>query len=912
MTVWEGLYKLILGPIELLFDIVFALSMSMTSSPVLSIVVLSLAINLLVLPLYKKADALQREEQEISRRLKPRIDQIKEAFTGDERFMMLQTYYRQNHYKPYYALRGSLSLLLQIPFFMAAYNFLSNLEALRGVSFGPIADLAAPDAMLTLGDVTVNVLPILMTVINIVSGILYTRGQPLKSKIQLYGMALVFLVLLYNSPAGLVFYWTLNNLFSLGKNVLNLFRNPKKILRIGASAAGAGVAVFALLNAESFGSRRVLYFLILALLLQLPVLLHLIRRRGKKPAENTVPPGAAKHHRPVFFVSCVLLTVLTGVLIPSALIQDSPAEFVEMAAFRSPLIYVLHAFLLAAGTFLIWCPVFYLLSEEKRKPLFALGFAFVSLAAVVNYMFFGAGYGNISSRLVYDTDVRETVAASDILLNAGVLCCLAVAVFFLWRKKTVVLRAACILVSLVIGGMSLVNLFSVGGRMPEIQRLAEQQKARDKEIIHLDKNGKNVIVLMLDRAVGYFYPYIFEEKPELQEQFAGFTCYLNTISYGKGTHSGSPALFGGYEYTPVRLRERTDMSILEKQNAALRMMPLVFLENGYDVTVCDPPLANYSIVPDLIIFEDVPEIHTYLTEGAYEGSSGDDSAVSIADRNRVRERNFFCYSLFRAAPVLIQPTLYDSGNYNKTDRKLRDFISYDKYQIIKSLPDMTQVAAEGGNTFLMMASNLTHEPQILQEPEYEPSDSVDNTAYDLAHPSRFSAEGDEMVLETEKQKSHYHVNMAAMILLGKWFDFLREEGVYDNTRIILVADHGVSLGYTEMWSEQMPQDTNAFYPLLMVKDFNSRDAFSFSNDFMTNADTPTLAFDGLIENPVDPATGVAVTDQDKQNPEQIVCNVSVPNDFNPADNTFFTDPEIEYFALKNQDRLHLDNWSEVK
>lgn len=34
--------------------------------------------------------------------------------------------------------------------------------------------------------------------------------------------------------------------------------------------------------------------------------------------------------------------------------------------------------------------------------------------------------------------------------------------------------------------------------------LAEQQKARDQKIIHLDKNGKNVIVLMLDRAVGYF------------------------------------------------------------------------------------------------------------------------------------------------------------------------------------------------------------------------------------------------------------------------------------------------------------------------------------------------------------------------------------------------------------------------
>ena len=121
MSVWDALYKLILGPIELLLDVVFSLAKEFTGSPVLSIVVLSLVINLLVLPLYKKADDLQKEEQAISKRLKPRIDQIKEAFTGDERFMILQTWYRQNNYKPWYALRGSLSLLLQIPFFMAFY-----------------------------------------------------------------------------------------------------------------------------------------------------------------------------------------------------------------------------------------------------------------------------------------------------------------------------------------------------------------------------------------------------------------------------------------------------------------------------------------------------------------------------------------------------------------------------------------------------------------------------------------------------------------------------------------------------------------------------------------------------------------------------------------------------------------------
>ena len=145
MTVLEMIHQLVLGPIELLLDVIFALSMKMTDSPVLSIVALSLAINLLVLPLYRKADAMQQEEREITLRMKPMTDQIRETFTGDERFMLLQTYYRQNNYKPYYVLRGSLSLLLQIPFFMAAYNFLSGLGVLQSVSFGPIADLSLPD-----------------------------------------------------------------------------------------------------------------------------------------------------------------------------------------------------------------------------------------------------------------------------------------------------------------------------------------------------------------------------------------------------------------------------------------------------------------------------------------------------------------------------------------------------------------------------------------------------------------------------------------------------------------------------------------------------------------------------------------------------------------------------------------------
>ena len=131
----------------------------------LSIIVLSLTINTLVLPLYRRADKMQEEERELQLKLKDGAEHIKKTFKGDERMMMLQTYYRQNNYNPLYSLRGIISLLLQIPFFIAAYQFLSTLQTLNGASFGIIKDMSVPDGLLKIGGLTVNLLPIIMTAI---------------------------------------------------------------------------------------------------------------------------------------------------------------------------------------------------------------------------------------------------------------------------------------------------------------------------------------------------------------------------------------------------------------------------------------------------------------------------------------------------------------------------------------------------------------------------------------------------------------------------------------------------------------------------------------------------------------------------------------------------------------------------
>ena len=227
MNILGILYGLLIKPLELIFEIIYVMANRVIGNPGLSIIALSIAMNFLVLPLYLKADAMQMEQAEIEKGLQKWANHIKKTFKGDERFMILQTYYRQKNYKPTQALRGSFSLLLEIPFFIAAYHFLSHLEIIKNVPFGPIANLGAPDELIHVFGISINLLPILMTLINIVSSMIYSKDAPMKTKVQLIGMALIFLVFLYTSPSGLVFYWTLNNLFSLLKNIFMKLKNPK-------------------------------------------------------------------------------------------------------------------------------------------------------------------------------------------------------------------------------------------------------------------------------------------------------------------------------------------------------------------------------------------------------------------------------------------------------------------------------------------------------------------------------------------------------------------------------------------------------------------------------------------------------------------------------------------------------------
>jgi len=91
MSFGEIIYTLLIKPLQLFFEIIYMIANRVIDNPGMSIIVLSLAMNFLVLPLYKRADAMQEEERDTEQRLHKGVSHIKKTFKGDERMMILQT-----------------------------------------------------------------------------------------------------------------------------------------------------------------------------------------------------------------------------------------------------------------------------------------------------------------------------------------------------------------------------------------------------------------------------------------------------------------------------------------------------------------------------------------------------------------------------------------------------------------------------------------------------------------------------------------------------------------------------------------------------------------------------------------------------------------------------------------------------
>ena len=153
--------------------------------------------------------------------------------------------------------------------------------------------------------------------------------------------------------------------------------------------------------------------------------------------------------------------------------------------------------------------------------------------------------------------------------------------------------------------------------------------------------------------------------------------------------------------------------------------------------------------------------------------------------------------------------------------------------------------------------------------------------------------------------------MAAMLRLGEWMDYLRENNMYDNTRIIIVSDHGAYLSFPGMSFDadnsakyDVYNDVNLFRALLLVKDFDSRE-LTTDDTFMTNADTPALAFSGVIDDPINPFTGKKISTDYKDKSEQ---HIAYTNSWSTTSNNGNTFKDIVWVGLKGSRSDDIASW----
>jgi membrane protein insertase Oxa1/YidC/SpoIIIJ len=840
-------YTIIISPIVQIIEFVYVFFYKVFKNALFSVLGVSLTVSFLSLPLYIMAERWQNTERDTIKRLKPAVNKIKSVFSGDEQFMILSTFYRQNHYHPLYSLRSSIGLIVQIPFFIAAYSFLSDLEVLRGVSFLYIKDISLSDSLLHIGNFSVNTLPIAMTLINCAAGIVYTQSLFVRDKIQVYGMAAFFLVLLYNSPAALVLYWTLNNIFSLVKNIFYKIKNPRKFLYIFLCVVFSVFIIYLLffMTIRQFKLRLLIVFII-SFFYIVPLFIrgfnyfysHFLAKLSKNRKSITI----------LLLLSCFTLFLLAGSYIPSFVISSSPDEFCYIENHASPFSYIIHSNLFFFGFFVLWPVSIFFLFSDRIKSLLVFILAFLALIFPVYTIVFSGNYGIINTLFNFNTTgVLKTDFIQGSFSIIAVLFVIIILVLLLIKHKITYLNS---FLSILIISFTVISFFNIvkikkAYNLLCLKMAGSPEKTSLESVFNLSKTNKNVIVFMADGAINGFLPFVFSDHPELEKQFDGFTLFRNTASFASNTLLGAPPLWGGYEYTPLEMNKKKNIPLVEKHNQALLTIPLLLTKAGLNVTVTDPSWANYSWIPDISIYEKYEKINAINTIGQYTGLWYEKNEPDKREYTYPRiMHNIIWFSFLKMNNPLLRLIIYDNGWYWSTDNNGNSIINFlHSYAVLDFLPELTSFDSNE-NSALLITNETTHDPAWLHGEDYKPSEIKSTVGNSI-----FASNG------------KYQSNTAFYLKMGEWFDLLRKNGVYDNTRIIISADHG---GNAEDLIFNGPLSINNisreyFNPLFLYKDFDSHGKLVMNDDLMTNADVPFFALNGLLENPVNPFTGNPIT-----------------------------------------------------
>ena len=959
-----NIFDLLVSPFLFIIKQIFLQSYALTNSYGLSIVFLSFFISLLLLPIFILIEKAKKRDDLIKQKMKPVLDEIKKCYRGQERFYYIQTLNRQHNYSPFRALIPILSLLLQIPFFIAAYQFLESFEPLQGISFLFVNDLSLPDGLFGV----VNFLPIAMTLVNLLTVYFYTRRGDNTERKQMLIVAALFLVLLFNLPAGLVLYWTMNNVFSF----FRLFLTNPEVFKVGSNTVSISHSV----RSDIKGSIISLYLKLrtpFAVVLGMAILsqvywavnndfndigFRLIAAMGGSIGIIIIVgllmfvfsifkiPSFFIYVKPYVFYTGLFLSVyfylssifyFTGTnnnLLLLSLLFLIPLQGVGGLYFlRSIKISILSLFLsgmlililaiqlfniititfgnaikldvssvsvtiqggdisnvVLIGLLFICITLPWYVNTHKPKPLEKIDFGWLIFSLVAVYL---SGLVFLWNPLIVYSSSPETfnfpaiaiiknnyklflfgilipllfflmIPAKGKRILVIVLLLLAVVVFinstlipidlgslqesrfseheklaaplFRYIMEAVYLVGVFIFIhwiyrkklyKSVVYVLVALNLLTIGqsfysaintGAFFKTGRDNQSLNSNELHPIPFSKEKENILYFVVDGFQGWFVKQIMDENPSLKHVFSGFTWYPNTVSMANYTHASIPSMLAGNSYSVSEMNNDLQHTIKEKMQLAAYQFITKVKQKGYYYTT---EYLHYSDFADSVVDNTIPLWSEKWKQYGYN--------LHLGIFHEVWYQRLYENAIFNGVPLFFKPKIYNDKKWLSVYSSKEKPIEYKfkGYNFLRLLLYISNSNSTQPN-LIYFHNGVAHNPWNIVD---------DNGAYIT-------------------DVTPYENNEWVFIKLGEWINWMKQNGVYDNTKIVFISDHGASWGqYDGKVDFKSPLvdpnnskilDDKSFWrlnPLLLVKDFNASGMFKEDWRLMTNADAPAIIFD---------------------------------------------------------------------
>ena len=355
------------------------------------------------------------------------------------------------------------------------------------------------------------------------------------------------------------------------------------------------------------------------------------------------------------------------------------------------------------------------------------------------------------------------------------------------------------------------------------------QSPFQNELFSYSKTQKNIVIIVLDMFSGSHTPHILEQFPYFKEQLDGFTLFPNTISTANSTIYTIATLIGGEYYAIYNVNKR-------KENLANQ------IDSAFISTANAFANANFSVSLMAFVGSNIKNITQKLNSEVFALDAGS----GAFDEFYMRRENLFNkylaskdkkmdiklllnFGLFKYAPKPFHVNIYNDGFWLLDSQS--NVMTAIEYAATFYAPTHILSADSIKPTFKFFHSMMTHSPFGMYFHNDKCEFYSNKTAF-ADYPHSVPR------IDSKYAYQHFDAEACALKYLAHYIELLKSAGIYDNTQIFVVSDHGGD-GAINIPIDSRP-DT-----LLLFKDFNARGKLKIDNRLMANYDIASIFCENL-------------------------------------------------------------------